>query len=153
MCDRFSTFQNIQTYSSEFIYHPRVRVADDIKTPKLTDIRMVDLGQEPDFGRCHWVFFRKEELKLEFSVWRYVIKCYRKSRSKRCVRWKGLPSGPSMVTSKYLRLSSCGKACIPGAGSATRRSVSCSSKSIMQAGKFPLSHPVDAREIDLDDSL
>lgn len=39
--------------------------------------------------------------------------------------WKGLPSGPWILTSKYLRLSSCGAAEMPGAGSATRRSVSC----------------------------
>src|SRR5712691_9317275 len=38
------------------------------------------------------------------------------------VLWNGLPSGPWIVTSKYLRLSSCGAADIPGAGSATRRS-------------------------------
>lgn len=38
--------------------------------------------------------------------------------------WNGLPSGPWMVTSKYLKLSSWGAADIPGAGSATRRSVS-----------------------------
>ena len=41
------------------------------------------------------------------------------------VLWNGLPSGPWMVTSKYLRLSSCGAAEIPGRGSAIRRSVSC----------------------------
>src|ERR1700722_886800 len=40
------------------------------------------------------------------------------------VRWNGLPSGPCIVTSKYLKLSSCGAAVIPGAGSATSRSVS-----------------------------
>lgn len=36
----------------------------------------------------------------------------------------GLPSGPAMMTSKYRRLSSCGMALIPGAGSATSRWVS-----------------------------
>jgi hypothetical protein len=41
-----------------------------------------------------------------------------------CSRSNGLPPGPSIITSKYLRLSSCGRAEIPGAGSATRRSVS-----------------------------
>lgn len=40
------------------------------------------------------------------------------------IRSKGLPSGPVIATSKYRRLSSCGTALIPGAGSAINRSVS-----------------------------
>ena len=51
------------------------------------------------------------------QVWRYRVRMGD-------VLWNGLPSGPWMVTSKYLRLSSWGAAEIPGAGSATSRSVS-----------------------------
>lgn len=35
----------------------------------LTDIRMVDLGEEADFGRSHGVFFWKEELETEDAIW------------------------------------------------------------------------------------
>jgi hypothetical protein len=31
----------------------------------LTDVGMVDLGEEAHFGWVHWVFFRKEELEVE----------------------------------------------------------------------------------------
>ena len=31
----------------------------------LTDVGMVDLGEEAHFGWVHWVFFREEELEVE----------------------------------------------------------------------------------------
>lgn len=31
----------------------------------LTDIRMINLGQEPDLGRAHRILFGQKELKLE----------------------------------------------------------------------------------------
>lgn len=35
---------------------------------RLTDVGMVDLGEEPDFGRGHGVVFGKEQLELEDSA-------------------------------------------------------------------------------------
>jgi hypothetical protein len=34
----------------------------------LTDVGMVDLGEEPHFGRCHGVVFRQEQFQLEDSA-------------------------------------------------------------------------------------
>ena len=72
-----------------------------------TDIGVIDLRQEAHLWRCHGVFLRQKKLQFKFS--RYIkdkgisgIKIFSHSPS------NGLPSGPSIITSKYLRLSSCG---------------------------------------------
>ena len=88
-----------------------------------TDIWVIDLRQEAHLGRCHWVFLRQKELqfKLSFCI---IDKDMTGIRSFSHSLSNGLPPGPSIITSKYLRLSSWGRAETPGAGSATSRSVS-----------------------------
>lgn len=117
---------------------------------KLTDIGMVDLCQKPYFRRRHGVLLRQKEFEFEdsacerhrnteqvkVSTRRYRIITRRSLRAvflegsrgdvirKYDVPSNGLPLGPAIVTSKYRRLSACGAALIPGAGSLARRSVS-----------------------------
>lgn len=118
---------------------------EEVETPRLTfenveadpaqlvDVGVVDLGQEAHLRGRHRVFLGQEQLQLELSACRGHK--YRNRRqlsglpafmSYHCLisPSNGLPPGPAMTTSKYLRLSSCGVASIPGAGSATSLSVS-----------------------------
>jgi hypothetical protein len=72
-----------------------------------TDIWVIDLRQEAHLGRCHGVFLRQKELQFKLSSFikrkgMPGIRSFCHSRS------NGLPSGPSIITSKYLRLSSWG---------------------------------------------
>lgn len=92
-----------------------------------TDVGVVDLGQETDLGRRHWVFLGQKKLQLENTICMNISSDCRPITEQTNALANGLPSGPWIVTSKYLKLSSCGAAVIPGAGSATSRSVSCAS--------------------------
>jgi hypothetical protein len=69
------------------------------------DVGVIDLGQEADLGGCHRVVVWQE--KLEFENAAYVLSVTERPRRMHSV----LPSygdcdGPSIVTSKYLKLSS-----------------------------------------------
>lgn len=95
------TLQHIETDASE-----------------LVDVRVVDLGEEPDLGRHHRVVICEEELELEDAT----CSCesdqpvYNRHRIQLAggAPSYGEPEGPWISTSKYLRLSSWGTALIPG---------------------------------------
>lgn len=74
-----------------------------------------------------------DRLVAETPVAKVHVACILTFKTVCEISWNGvninLPSkgdcpGPAMITSKYRRLSSCGVALIPGAGSAIKRSVS-----------------------------
>ena len=76
------------------------------------DVGVVDLSEEADLGRSHGVVVGQEEFKLEYAA------CICQSAAPKCLMRLDLPSygdceGPSMVTSKYRRLSSWGVAEMP----------------------------------------
>ena len=75
-------------------------------TDTRTDVGMVYLGKEAHLGWRHWVLLREEQFELEDSICTGVIAQTDGSQEGPDVLWNGLPSGPWMVTSKYLRLSS-----------------------------------------------
>jgi hypothetical protein len=88
----------------------------------LTDVWMINLGQKSDLGRIHRVLLRQEQLQLEHAT--YTTKHGTIIHTTHLPS-NGDPPGPAIVTSKYRKLSSCGDAEIPGAGSAASLSVSC----------------------------
>jgi len=48
---------------------------------QLTDVGVINLGQESHFWRCHWVFFRQEQFQLEYTSF---IACeWRENRKER----------------------------------------------------------------------
>ena len=65
-----------------------------------TDVGMVDLGQEAHLWRRHRVLFREEQLEPEHTVWEGIPLAHHASGTGEDALWKGLPSGPWMVTSK-----------------------------------------------------
>lgn len=60
------TFQDIQAYPSELVL-----TGDEKRLMRcggqLTDVRVINLGEESHLWRCHWVFFRQEQFQLEYT--------------------------------------------------------------------------------------
>ena len=77
---------------------------------ELVDVRVVDLGEEPDLGGHHWVVICEEELELEDSTCScdsdQSVYNQRRIQLATSAPSYGEPEGPWISTSKYLRLSS-----------------------------------------------
>lgn len=91
------TFQNIQTY-----------------TPKLINVGVIYLRKESDLWWCHRIVIREEELELEDAPCHHSSADSQMGFERRSGPSYGDCEGPCIITSKYLRLSSCGTALIPG---------------------------------------
>jgi hypothetical protein len=94
---------------------------------------VVDLCEEADFGRGHGVVIWKEEFELEgaFCITEGFVSFHLGARggSGGYVRSYGDWEGPSIVTSKYRRLSSWGTALMPGTLDSSKISEHSSSSS------------------------
>lgn len=95
---------------------PTILALQDIQTDssKLIDVRMVYFGQESNLRRGHRVVLWKEEFEFENSAYMSNQQEITNTRRGNDLPSYGDDDGPCMRTSKYLRLSSCGIALIPG---------------------------------------
>jgi hypothetical protein len=85
-----------------FILYPLSRVMPTLQNvqadaAELVDVWVVDLGKEADFGWCHGVVIRKEELELEGTACEMCISC------RQCNSRSGYSSHSRMVTAKGRR--------------------------------------------------